>query len=224
MKLNAIIIASLIVLAIAGCNKVDSTYKNVKAPEITFPGNAYEYLQSKSGVFDSLLKAINRVPGLADTLKKKEVTLFAPNNRSFELALFNINQARMDSVPHLNPVAINSINVDVLDSTLCKYIIKGKIKSNELYNTLSDGRDVETVKYNYVMNMKLLFTNANGYVAGGPTMLNYSDRNGSIFTRYWITTQTATIDISADNAVINLLASGHDFGFGSTFIRAVNKR
>ena len=74
------------------------------------------------------------------------------------------------------------------------------------------------------MNMKLLFTNANGYVSGGPKLINFSDRNRSIFTRYWITTQTSTIDISADNAVINLLTSGHDFGFGSTFIRAVNKR
>jgi hypothetical protein len=91
-------------------------------------------------------------------------------------------------------------------------------------NTLSDGRDVPTVKYGYVMNMKLLFTNASGFVGGGPTLINFSDRNRSIFTRYWVTAKTSTIDISVANAVIDLLDAGHDFGFGNTFIRAVNKR
>ncbi|MGC4235686.1 MAG: fasciclin domain-containing protein [Niabella sp.] len=224
MKLKAILTGCLVGLTMLGCTKIDSTYKNAKAPEISFGGNAYEYLQSQPGVFDSLLKAVARVPGLADTLRNLEITLFAPNNRSFELALFNINQARIDSVPQMPPVSINSIDLNVLDSALCKYIIKGKIKSTDIYNTLSDGRDVEAVKYDYVMNMKLLFTNANGYVSGGPTLLNFSDRNGSIFTRYWVTTKTSTIDLAASNAIINLLESGHDFGFGSTFIRAVNKR
>ncbi|WP_114789263.1 fasciclin domain-containing protein [Niabella yanshanensis] len=223
MKLNAIIV-SLIVFAIGGCTKIDNTYKSAKAPEINFRGNAYEYLQSQTGVYDSLLKAISRVPGLEDTLKTGNITLFAANNRSFELAFLNINQARMDSVPQMPLADINSVDVDVLDSVLCKYMIRSKIKSSDLYSSLSDGIDVETIKYGYSMNMKLLFTNANGYVAGGPKLINFSDRNRSIFTRYWITTQTSTIDISADNAVINLLTSGHDFGFGSTFIRAVNKR
>ncbi len=224
MKLNVIFIGFCAILATVGCTKIDTTYKNAKAPEINFAGSAYEYLQSKQGVFDSLLKAVARIPGLVDSLKSKEITLFAPNNRSFELALFNINQARKDSFPKMASINISTIDLDVLDSTLCKYIVRSKIKSTDLYNTLSDGRDVETLKYGYLMNVKLLFTNANGYVSGGPTLLNYSDRNTSIFTRYWVTTQTSTIDITANNAVINLLTSGHDFGFGSTLIRAANKR
>ena len=224
MKNTILILCLINIIAVASCSKVDNTYRNAAAPKVNYDGNAYSYLQAHPGVFDSLVKAVNRVPGLADTLKQKDITLFAPNNRSFELALNNINQARMDSVPAMPPVSINTIDVAVLDSTLCKYIIRGKIMSGDLMKTLSDGRDVPTVKYGYVMNMKLLFTNASGFVGGGPTLINFSDRNRSIFTRYWVTTKTSTIDISASNAVIDLLDAGHDFGFGNTFIRAVNKR
>lgn len=224
-KKNTILVLCFInILVMAGCSKVDNTYRNAVAPTVSFQGDAYTYLQSKPGVFDSLLKAIDRIPGLADTLKQKDITLFAPNNSSFELALKNINQARMDSFPQMPPVNLSTIDADVLDSTLCKYIVRDKIISTDLMNTLSDGRDVESVKYDYVMNMKLVFTNASGYVGGGPTLINFADRNNSIFTRYWVITKTSTIDISATNAVINLLDAGHDFGFGSTFIRAVNKK
>ncbi|HOZ98454.1 MAG TPA: fasciclin domain-containing protein [Niabella sp.] len=224
MKKNTILVLCLInILVMAGCNKVDNTYRNAMAPQVNFEGDAYAYLQSKPGVFDSLIKAIDRVPGLADTLRQKDITLFAPNNSSFQLALKNINQARQDSVPKMAPVNLGTIDPALLDSTLCKYIVRDKIISTDLMNTLSDGRDVFTVKYDYVMNVKLVFTNASGYVGGGPTLINFSDRNNSIFTRYWVITKTATIDIQASNAVINLLDAGHDFGFGSTFIRAVNK-
>ncbi|MFT3903626.1 MAG: fasciclin domain-containing protein [Niabella sp.] len=225
MKLNTVLIVCLMAVVITNCSKIDATYKNVEAPEVNFNGNAYDYLQAQPGVFDSLLKAINRVPGLADTLKSNELTLFAASNRSFEIALYNINRARHDSVPQMPDVDINSIDINELDSVLCKYIVREKIKSNELYtSSLSDGRDVPCIKYDYLMNMKLLFTNANGFVGGGPTLIDFSDRNNSIFMRYWVTAKTSTIDISAKNAIINLLDAGHDFGFGNTFIRAVNKR
>lgn len=225
MKKNTILILCFISMIVAaGCKKVDNTYRNASSPKVSFAGDAYAYLQSGQGVYDSLLKAIDRVPGLADTLKQKNITLFAPNNRSFELAIKNINQARLDSFPQMPPVDINSMDVNVLDSTLCKYIVRDKIVSSDLMNSLSDGRDVPTVKYDYFMNMKLLFTSASGFVAGGPTLINFSDRNNSIFVRYWVITKTATIDIEAKNAIINLLDAGHDFGFGNTFIRAVNKR
>jgi len=224
MKLKAIILGCFTGMIVAGCTKVDDTYKNANAPQVNFSGNAYEYLQSQPGVFDSLLKAVARIPGLADSLKTKDITLFAPNNRSFALAFYNVNQARLDSIPVMPPLDINSVDPAVLDSTLCKYLIRGKIKSGDLTTSLSDGRDAESIKYDYQMNLKLLFTGANGYVGGGPTLINFSDRNGSIFTRYWVTTKTSTIDITANNAVINLLESGHDFGFGNTFIRAANRR
>lgn len=215
----------LIVMAIlSGCTKTDSTYKNAIAPSVSFSGDTYAYLRSKTGVFDSLLKALARVPGLIDSLKTADITFFAPANRSFEIALFNANQARLDSVPQMSPVDISTIDVKLLDSTLCKYMVRDKILSGDLSNTLSDGRDVPTVKYGYVMNMKMLFTNANGYVAGGPVLINFSDRNNSIFTRYWVTTKTSTSDITTHNAVVNLLDAGHDFGFGNTFIRSVNRR
>ncbi|MGE9313763.1 fasciclin domain-containing protein [Niabella sp. CJ426] len=225
IQLSTMAFLLMIVLMMApGCTKTDSTYKNASVPSVSFNGDAYAYLESQKGVFDSLLKALARVPGLIDSLRSSQVTFFAPANRSFEIALFNANQARLDSVPQMPPLDINTIDVKLLDSTLCKYIVRDKIVSSDLFNTLSDGRDVATIKYSYVMNMKMLFTNASGYVAGGPTLINFSDRNNSIFTRYWVTTKTSTSDIVTSNAVVNLLDVGHDFGFGNTFIRSVNRR
>lgn len=221
-----LVILGLTTILITACEKVDDTYRNYTPTSGEFKGTSLQYLQSQAGLYDSMLLAIGRIEGLEDTLSIKPVTLFAVNNRSFSLALQNINQARADSIPSMPPVSISTIDEAVLDSFLCRYIVRDVIYSEDLMRS-SDGIFVPTIKYNYEMQMQLTGTNASGYLGGGPLAIIFSyppNDDKQIFTRYWIRVNTNTVDIESTNGLINLLPPGHDFGFGSDFVRAVNRR
>lgn len=219
-----LLITALAIICVAtGCTKSDNSYKNYKTTAGNFSGNALEYLQSQPGVYDSMLLAISRVTGIADTLKSEEITLFAVSNRSFTVALQNINQARLDSIPSMPPVYINTIDSATLDTFLCRYVLRGHATSDSLLN-FTDGRFYSSVRYDYPMQLQYSQTNASGFKNGGPKAITFSDPKNSIFTRYWVRVNTITVDIKTSNAKIHLLPPNHDFGFGDDFIRAVNRR
>ncbi len=222
-KRLALIIAFVSSLGIFSCKKVDDTYKNYTNTLDDFSGSALQYLQSQEGQYDSLLLAINRVSGLADSLSNDSVTLFAVSNNSFALALKNINSARLDSTPKMQPVSLSTMNATTLGTFLSRYIIRGEVLSSDLL-TSSDGIDLISINYGYTMFGQLVSTNASGFVGGGPRQIKFSDKKNSIFTRYWISVNTITSDIKTSNAIVNVLPPGHDFGFGNDFITAVNAR
>lgn len=228
------ILASAIIsitVLLSACKKVDRSYAHFQPEAGVFHGNAVKYLQDQPGLYDSLLLVLDRVPRLKDSLENEEVTLFAVSNRSLALALQNINQARSDSVPQMEPATLASIDSAVLDTFLCRYILHGNIPSADIID-FADGLFFPTVSYinsngsdtTYNMQMQFAHTNASGFVGGGPTVIIFSDPKGSIFYRYWVRVNTITVDIRTDNAVVHLLPPGHDFGFGDEFIRAVNFR
>lgn len=234
MKIKYLIPAIIFLSAIMlnACKKVDNSYVDFKPVAGNFSGNTLEYLKSyPPGIYDSLLLALQRVSRLADTLSKEETTLFAVSNRSFTLALNNINQARKDSVPLMTPLTMATIDSTVLDSFLCRYILQDKIVSADIKD-LEDGLFYPTVSYSgrngmdttYNMQMQYARSNASGYVGGGPATVIFSDPKGSIFYRYWVRVNTITVDIKTKNGIVYLLPPGHDFGFGDEFIRAANDR
>lgn len=221
----------MIILTMQSCKKVDDTYVDYQPTAGNFDGNALQYLESQPEVYDSLLFALNRVPRLADTLATDSVTLFAVSNRSFDLALENINQARHDSIPQMPRISLATIDSAVLDTFLCRYILKERVISKDI-EEFADGLFFETIGYQnergndtaYNMQMQYVRTNASGYKGGGPKAITFSDPKGSIFYRFWVRVNTITVDIKTKNAIVHLLPPGHDFGFGEEFIRAVNKR
>ncbi len=223
----------IIALLLAGtsCKKVDKQYINYQPTAGNFSGNTIEYLKSQPGLYDSLLLLLDRVPRLRDSVANAEVTLFAVSNRSLSLALQNINQARHDSIPRMEPVSLNSIDSAVLDTFLCRYILQNKIVSSDI-SDLADGLFFPTVSYinandadtSYNMQLQYTRTNASGFLGGGPAAIIFSDPKGSIFQRFWVRVNTITVDIKTKNSIVHLLPPGHDFGFGDEFIRAVNFR
>lgn len=213
------------------CKKGDDTYVKYQPTAGNFNGNALQYLQAQPGLYDSMLLVLKRVPRLADTLANGDVTMFAVPNKSFGLALQNINQARKDSMPSMPAMSWSTIDSAIIDSFMVRYILDGKHTSKDIAD-LADGLFFPTVGYtsrtgrdtSYNMQMQFTRTNASGYVGGGPKAIIYSDPKGSIFVRYWVRVNTITVDIKSSNAVIHLLPSGHDFGFGNEFVKAVNFR
>jgi hypothetical protein len=222
-KNAAILIASaLLGIVVIGCKKTDKVYYNYHNSIGTYSGNTLQYLQSQTGVYDSMLLVINRLTGIEDTIRNGDITLFAVSNLSFTIALQNINQERRNALPALAPVSFGTMDSASLDTFFCRYIIRGK-KTTDSIDGYTDGRLFQSVRYNYNMQMQLTRTNASGYLNGGPKSILFSDPRNSIFVSNWVRVNTITVDIKTSNGIVHLLPPGHDFGFGSDFINHINK-
>ena len=205
-----------------GCQKNDSPYVDYKNDAAIFEGDALAYLQSKPGVYDSMLLVINRLPGTADSLRTGKYTLFATSNRSYAIALQNINNARRDSVPVLPPISLRTMDLNVLDTFFSKYIIPGHVTTKDLA-ARADGLLFPSMKFGYDMHLQFNVTNASGYLGGGPKAILLSDTRGSVFTVNWIRVYTNTVDIKTSNAIVHVMDVGHNFGFGNDLIRSLNR-
>lgn len=210
------IAASLAVLLLyTGCKK-NGGYYNSKANAHEFSGSIYDFLKSQTGVYDSFLYVMDRVH-LTDSLKKGKYTVFAATNASFEQALANVNRLRI--IQGRPMMSLASIPLDQLDTMASRYLVRGIIPSDSMHT--QDGIDMAASLYGYTMHGKLVATNAEGFVEGGPEIIQYSDTKGVIYTRQWSTSNTVSIDIKASNGLVNVLERNHVFGFDE-FIQRVN--
>lgn len=214
MKLYMRIIFSIVLAAglfVVSCKKSDSPYYDYQNTQQTFDGTALAYLQAQpEGTFDSLLFVLRRYPNLEDSLINREVTVFAPVNENFQSALKYLNIEReSEGKPAIYLADIDELQ---LDTMICKYIIRGKM-SSDAYQVDLDGLSVISIKNNYPMHVAYLSESSAGFVGGGPSRLNFSDKFHSNFSKDWVTTRANTVNILTHNAVINILTPIHNFGF-----------
>jgi len=174
-----------------------------------FSGNTYEYLQSKPGVFDSLLYVIDRLK-LDGVLKSDTVTLFAVTNTSFKLASDDLNAQR--SRTGKKPIYLRDYRLDQLDSLVCRYIIKGTFSSKKL-NTLN-GIDVFGYKYGYELNAKATVSSAIGQAGAGASSIIYSSKNRTDFKAKWSSVTAYSVDIPTSNGMVHIIDDRYFFGFG----------
>ncbi|MEZ0450626.1 fasciclin domain-containing protein [Sphingobacterium thalpophilum] len=186
----------------------DKGYYAPKSEIEIYKGNLYSYLKSKPGVYDSLVKVIDRI-GLQKKLEDSTITLFALTNANFQLAIQNLNNTLNVSDKPLQ--YLNSVKYEILDSLMCQYIIQGKISSDSLQD--QDGKDVKGVRYGYPMHIGLNRQASSGFLNGGPAVIDFSDTRKSVFNRNWVTTQTSSLNIQTDNAVVHVINPDHVFGF-----------
>ena len=197
-------------LLLTSCEKGDDYYANYENSVQVYDGNAYSYLESQPGVYDSLLLVLDRLVPLRDTLKNENVTLFALTNQSFQLAIENLNKKR--AVANKAPLYLEDLKRNDLDSIMSRYIFKGSILTDDL-SDLVDGDFYLGIKHGYEMHIQYNKLNASGFVKGGQQQLLFTDPNNSIFERYWQRTPTNSVNIRTENAVIHVLSPNHDFGF-----------
>ncbi|WP_285008916.1 fasciclin domain-containing protein [Pedobacter faecalis] len=208
-----------------GCKKED-TYK--KAVDITMEVNmnTYDYLKSKPGVYDSLLYVIDRM-GLTETLKSGEVTLFAPSNESFRIAIRNLNDVRKaqskpamflgtiatgptdNMLPREKPKA--RADKEHLDTMINMYIVEGLHTAGEF--ALGDGLPLTANKVGYPMHGKRVFADAQGWKGGGSEVIEFSNTKRSVFVPQWAKTTTTSVNIKTTNGIVHLLEPDHVFGF-----------
>ncbi|WP_345208926.1 ATP/GTP-binding protein [Mucilaginibacter gynuensis] len=202
--LKLLLVLSVLVSA---CKKDGGYFKSTDGNR-KFNGTTLQYLQSKPGVYDSLLSVVKRM-SLEETLTDSNVTLFAVTNPSFQLALTNLNTLRRQS--DKDPLFLSNIDGIHLDTMASYYIIRGKKTSDSLL--LQDGLDLEGVRYGYPMHAKVTRASASGYTEGGPEVIEFSNTKHSKFVRFWSTTTTGSNNIQTNNGIVHVVSPDHIFGF-----------
>src|SRR5690606_27804555 len=122
---GAICIAALLLSA---CAKESGFYDPAPINR-KFDGTTLEYLQSKPGIFDSLLVAINRT-GLSGTLSDSAVTLFAVTNPGVECAITNLIKISM--LAGRPSGGLLTIDKEHLDIMLTHYMMRGVYPSDSM--------------------------------------------------------------------------------------------
>lgn len=213
-----ILIVTVFVSFFFACKKSDSSYYDYENKVQQFNGNALEYLSSQSGVYDSLLLVLNRLSALKDSVAKEKLTVFAVTNKSFQISIENLNAIRKRS--NKPPLYLRNMDLAQLDTMTCKYFVRGNYDTND-FSIYVDGLMVNSIVHNYPMHILYKKLDASGFKEGGPQVLTFSDPKNSIFVRYWQRTPTNSVNIKTNNAVVNIVAPGHDFGFGD-FVTRIN--
>ncbi|MCX2452743.1 hypothetical protein OQX61_15800 [Pedobacter sp. PLR] len=193
-------------------------YYNYENKIQQFDGSALDYLNSQKGLYDSLLLVLDRLPALKDSLAKRRLTVFAVTNKSFEISVGNLNAIRKRN--NKAPIYLANMDIAQLDTMTSRYLIRGKYETQDL-STFVDGLMVNSIVHNYPMHVLYQKLDASGFKEGGPQVLTFSDTKESIFVRYWQRTPTNAVNIKTNNAIVNIVSPGHDFGFGD-FVTRIN--
>ncbi len=206
-----------ILLCTTACTKYDGYYKYENTEKV-FDGNSLAYLQSKPGVFDSVLLVLDRLPYLKDAVSKEKVTVFAPTNSTFQTALSNLNLVRDNQKKkHLS---IQDLDIAQLDTLMTKYIGASIITTDStLY---IDGLFIETYGIQHPMHAQRIKENASGLINGGAEIMYYSDTKNNSFQSQWVRASSQAVNIFTSNGVVHVLGGRHEFGFGD-FLTRMNK-
>jgi len=196
----------------ASCKKGDTYYYDYQNESRAYDGTVLQYLEAQPSVFDSLVLVLDRLPHLRASLNdaSRSLTMFAVTNRSFEIAVTAMNNARrLSGRP---PLYLEDIARHELDSLVSRYIFTDTYDIAFL-SPYEEGQTVESIGFGYEMNLQYNVTNASGLVGGGQQQILFSDVNRSIFQRYWKRVNTASVDLKTRNGIIHVLSPSHDFGF-----------
>ncbi|WP_214069885.1 hypothetical protein [Mucilaginibacter sp. dw_454] len=209
-----------------GCKPESGNHDSVKVIS-TSNLTTYDYLKSKTGVYDSLLMLVDKFPGMKTILTDSTVTLFAPSNASFQLAVQNLNALRNAAGQgpiYLSQIVNGSAGVTGaeaiakakrdsanLDTMVSKYIIRKLFVANDF--AVGDGQTVYSVRGGYPMHGQRIFANAEGYQNGGVEAIEFASTKRSLFVSFWSKTQTTSVNFHTKNGIVHLLNPDHVFGF-----------
>lgn len=212
-------ILGLAALWLSSCSKSDSPYYDYENQVQSYNGTIYDYLKAQpAGTFDSLLVVLDRFPDLQDSLTNEKLTLYAPVNENFAAAIKYLNKVqRQFGQPDFT---LNSIDVDQLDTLLCRYIIRDVKTTDDFIGEL-DGLPLMSIKFDYPMHARYVKLSASGFVNGGASALDFSNPFGSTLVKDWITSRATTVNIRTNNGTINILSPTHNFGFDEFTYRMI---
>lgn len=204
-------------LLVAGCQK-DGGYHEYTKSRSQVNLNTYDYLKSQGGVFDSMVKVIDRL-NLERAVKSNKLTVMGITNSSFASAIKNLNIMRTGI--NKEPLYIADLDIHHLDTLFCRYMMPGLMPTDSLKGA-PDGKLYNSLKFNAVMNMLLFSQPASGLDKGGPQYITFSDTKGSFYISKWARTNTAAMDTYTINGIVHMISPDHEFGFNEFLSRFKN--
>ena len=198
--------------------KKDSYYVDSGIHDGKYNGTVLDYLNSKHGYFDSLVKIIH-IAGMDNIFSSEDITFFAPADSSIRRQLKNTNTylyfLGKDTIAKLEQVS-----PDVWKDVLGMYLFKGKKQMNDYpqvdlnLNQTYSGQNYLSYS-NHVMNIGVVYNDANGVKYSGYRQLCLSYIPNLATPLYaWISTLVASSNIQANNGYVQVLQfSDHYFGF-----------
>lgn len=224
------IISAFVLDVACSKDKGDHNYVNQIKP---FEGNAYDFLKSQPGIYDSMLLVLDRaneVSHIADTMKTVNgLTVFAVPDNSFTLAVGRLNRDR--SAAGLAPISLKDVNPNQLDTMVRRYVIKGEFTSDSISRFSSGiylnsyGYDTAQANsgYPYQMHVYADKETSAGLVRGGHAYLLFADpKRPDLLSQYWKVTKTTVINQITFNAIVHTVSDGDEFGFGEFAARGIN--
>lgn len=195
------------------CERANTYYEDFYKDNIVYNGTIYDYLKKNPGQYDSLVLLLEMLPELKEKLDNANGTtsFFAVNNSSFALAIKNLNTRRKEAGNE--PRYLEDLDKKILDTLSYRYVIDSLIGINDL-KINKDGIIIRSAKYDYEMHGQYRVLTASGLVGNGEQQIVYSDRNESIYRRYWVNANTRSVNLKAKNGYIHTLNPQHEFAFG----------
>lgn len=212
-----LVVAASLLFSYSSCSK-HTGYYDFENKENQYAGSTLDYFRSKPGTYDSLLLVLDLLPEFKEGLASDSLTIFAPTNASFRLAITNLNLVR--KTQNRSDLNLKTLNRVELDTLLSKYIVQGLKRTADM--EFVDGLDMTTSKYEKNMHAQRIKQDASGHVGGGLVTVYYTDKKDSKFELNWVRAATQAVNISTDKSVVHVLANGHEFGFGD-FLTKMNK-
>jgi hypothetical protein len=210
-----------VLLSGMGCQKKDY-FQNTGTHEANFQGNVLQYLQSKPGVFDSVVKIIH-LAGMDEVFENEEITFFAPADSSIRSTLRLLNSAlAMLGQPEVK--RMEQIKPEVWRQQLSRYLFKGKKSMNDYPQLDPDnvsaypGRIYSS--YNgEIMNVGVIYDDAGGVKYAGYRQLVLSyipSQSTPLDYQSWYPVFVASVNIAPENGFVHALRfSLHNFGFSA---------
>jgi hypothetical protein len=234
--MNKRIIKFIIAVIIGGsilqaCKKEASPYEQ-DTPATNVNLNSIDFLKSQTGMYDSLLYILHKLPVLEDSLTNNSVTFFAPQDISILTAINNINATRIRNGKAA--WIIDSVPLPVWDTLMRRYMIPGVVTPDSI--RFADGVDFSTMSgywhtseetgedifSPYKMHADLVKQSTSGSTGTNKQRIQYSDKNFSRFRTDWSSSYVKTSSLITTNGVLHLLEPNHVFGF-SSFVTFINR-
>jgi len=220
-----VVLAFVALIFQTGCKREDGFYKTDDIdPSIKL--NTYDYLKSKPGLYDSVLFLVDALK-MKSVLTDSNVTFFAPQNSSFQIAIKNLNDARKlvgKPAIYLKDIANGAKGFTLLkdkrkavadsahlDTLVSRYAIKGPYLASDF--SKGDGLNIVSVRGDYPMHGLSIYADAQGHQNGGSEVIEFANTKRSLFIGKWSTTSTSSVNIKTTNGIVHLLRADHIFGF-----------
>lgn len=204
----------------SSCNK--DYYQDGGVSNPKFNGSILEYLKTKPLYFDTLTEVIN-IAGLEDDFQNRNMTFFAPTDRSFKSTLRTVN-SRLYNAGKDTLKTLTDIDPQIWRKYLTQYLFNGSNLSKD-YPQLDVRNRGSFPGQNYralndvTMNIGLVYADAGssdeGIIKyGGPRSLLISFiPNTALPLNNWNSTRITSSDIQPTNGVVHVIEGGHSFSF-----------